>query len=439
MMRQQKSHREPLITTSIRFTNACFYITLLVYALLILFLSNVTFTKNQRHCSDFELLSYHQLVSGVGVDVDIDIDANVNVDNNVDEQNNVDVINKVENTTKSTIYLHIGPGKMGTSTIQEALSKDKIPLNQDGYCIFDPMKMNHKVGPMLLTETVENIRGDIIWRDLATFLDHCYVLQQDVLLSSENIGLITRRTFDLLLKPTFKRWNFIIVVGYRRWHSWVPSAYYETYRHAPENGWPEANNKNNPAVPSIIKWFDDIRVRRLYTHNFVEHWKLLLRGEKLNFLVYNLHENRCLVRTFYCQTLPHAMNACKKHANLASPNRNRATTLEYDRLAVAAHDVGIIPNGTSRQNAGIRLRQFFHNNMNHTVLPFECMAPEQLETVLEQSLRFEQQLVPDWFNNTGGEPAFREKFYNYAKVTYCSVLAVKAVEQYKEQCRLLFN
>jgi len=51
------------------------------------------------------------------------------------------------------------------------------------------------------------------WKDFRGFLDHCYDLQQHVLVSSEDLGLLNPDVWEKLLKPAVSRWHFNVVLG----------------------------------------------------------------------------------------------------------------------------------------------------------------------------------------------------------------------------------
>lgn len=306
-------------------------------------------------------------------------------------------------------YLHVGPGKMATTTIQHALQEDKGVLNMDGYCIFNPLEMQKTVGPMLRKGLLKTTKHEK-WKDFRGFLDHCYDLQQHVLVSSEDLGLLNPDVWEKLLKPAVSRWHFNVVLGYRRWYAWLPSLYFQLERmKLDKENWGSVEN-----IPSLLDWREDERGALLYTENYIRHWKFLA-GSNINILIYNLHEDRNVMRTFYCKTLHGTKRACEKYSHYQSESQNIGFTLDYHRIAIAAYNVGLIDwrkQGFDFNEAADTIRLYFYETKRMILndFPRSCLEGDDLEDVFQKSLELELKIQPDWHLANGGENEMRKDF-----------------------------
>jgi hypothetical protein len=339
-----------------------------------------------------------------------------------------------ESNKKLRLYLHVGPGKMATTTIQDALATDKVALNEDGYCIFDPIKMRRQIGPMLNHER-KTFQGNDAWDSFVFFLDHCVSLQQNVILSSEYLGDVDERIWKKYMQPAFSQFDFHVVVGYRRYYQWLPSVHFQIFRNFIKL------EKSIPSVPEFVMKNKAATV--LYTDNYLDHWKSLV-GDDFQFHVYNMHEDRNVMKTLYCKMLPDTGSACRKYSHHSFPSKNEGYTLEYDRLVIAAKDLNVIPEGTnSLAKASSELTTIHQMVMNMTLkdFPVVCLDDEEFVEVLKKSLEFEKKLVPTWFSSENGESAIQLEFKHYAENKLCSVDVTKVVkdEKYSEMWKTLLH
>lgn len=343
-----------------------------------------------------------------------------------------------EDKSDLNLYLHIGPGKMATATIQDALREDKIPLNKDGYCIYDPQVVQSIIGPSLHKKNIDEILLLPKWHEFKAFLEHCFTLQQNVLLSSEFLGLLTTAKWEQLMKPLFTRWNFHLIVGYRRWYAWFPSAYFQIFRSENGKGWPD-NNSISRKIPALVDWYKYPHARLLFTENYIKHWKHLPGNEKLDVLVYNMHLDQNVMKTFYCNMFNDTQTACLKYSINSFPSKNIGYTLEYDRLAMAAYDSGIVTNSTSRQNASRAIQRFHEEklNMNVSMLPRKCLTQTEMDTVFSQAMAYEKKILPAWYARQDIN-AVSDEFYSFARNKLCSVDVSKTLQMFGSQWKDLF-
>jgi hypothetical protein len=146
--------------------------------------------------------------------------------------------------------------------------------------------------------------------------------------------------------------------------------------------------------------------------------------------VFNYHLDKDnLVGSFYCHMMPEATTACAARTDMGTQaHLNSAVNLNYNILAVAAYEQGLIqteiPGNLRKQIAGAaQHRQEKMLNKSGTMdFPMVCMSEVQLQQLLEMSLKFEQDVVPDWANEPGREDEHRAAFQSYVdKKKFCNI------------------
>jgi len=358
-----------------------------------------------------------------------------NTDENLDDESTVSSSSlhlQNETVKELHLYLHIGPGKMATTTIQDSLMVDEKPLNEDGYCVYDPKVMRNHIGPMIQKGKIDVVQRDKKWNELRSFLDRCHSLNQNALLSSEFLGLVEPRMWNEVMKPVFSQWKLHIVVGYRRYYEWVPSVHFQIHR---ANLRQFSNGKSKDRrIPSIHEFVSkDERPLILYTENYLRHWKSLV-GDDFAFLIYNLDESQNVMKTVYCKMLHDTKNACRKYMKDPFGIQNVGHTLEYDRLVMEAYDNKLIGDRRNLHKAAAKLKTIHEQEMTITKMEFPkiCMDDRELANLLNITIRMEETLVPDWFSSENGEAAIQQGFMTFEKAKLCGVDVTKVVkgEQY---------
>ena len=352
-----------------------------------------------------------------------------------------------ESVPDRKLILHVGPGKMGTTTIQAAMERDEEELTKDNFCIFN-QKMFQWISMYLNTSNnygrddakeVEEAKG--YFQKLLDHLDQCYSRKQHVLLSSEFLGHLDREVWERELKPSFERWDVTIAVGYRRFHSWAPSAWFQIMRAKPDNSWPKDKDDTKMLIPSFRDWYyspraQDVLLPKLFTDYYIEHWKGL--GVH-NFLIYNLHEDPNLLKTFYCSTLG-LKYACEKHATTYEKRENLRFSLQNDRLACELHLQGHIDaEKVSRVEAGEMISKFFieKGKALEKVSPM-CFNYGAMNEVLEKSKTLEEELVPDFHASDKGMVTMKDEIQKSKYKDYCDVDLNAVISKYGGELKSLF-
>ena len=375
--------------------------------------------------------------------------------------------------TPLRVILHVGPGKMATTTIQDALSEDQYELHQDNFCIYRPEEFHPHTANLLKThhlsvnnnantnkkEQLKQEQDENTIQEMLIFFDHCYNIRQHMLLSSEFLSHLEPETWEGILKPSLERWNITIALGYRRFYSWAPSMWFQIFRKRMRRSkWPNHKDKakkdNDDAewrIPPFHEWYySDHAVEGLkefYTDTILKHWKETLGVP--NILIYNLHEDTNVVKTLYCKELG-LHHACAKRSEISDDdtkksNEGNSFDFDYDRLACALFLEGSIGKTTKRKKARDKIKAFFSSSSNDTnhgtparEMTKSCFTNDQRKELLKKSKTLEQELVPDFYASSKGEPTMEEELLGIEQSKLCDVNVKDVLERYGSELRSLF-
>ena len=282
-------------------------------------------------------------------------------------------------------------------------------------------------------------------------------------------------------------WNITVIVAYRRYCHWLPSAKQQMERWTPAkpklNAWPaDTNNGRGKKIEHLFPnyWKRVTPGRGQMSYHFTDG--VLESIQQVNDLgdypirvaIHNLHallspENNDtipLLRTnFMCNVLPSAPNLCEYSRQL---DRNQTTDeprranpsqqipIAYDQLVSDAAIVGYINTTLYKRHAtGIAARKYHEillssssssssqqlppnetESMNTTTtpllldLPLSCPSQYELEEYLNVSLQYEKELFPHFYSTKAGKELHVQEFWDSVNQSkYCSVDTQKAMEQ----------
>eukprot|EP00591_Stephanopyxis_turris_P016387 CAMPEP_0195538270 /NCGR_PEP_ID=MMETSP0794_2-20130614/49437_1 /TAXON_ID=515487 /ORGANISM="Stephanopyxis turris, Strain CCMP 815" /LENGTH=460 /DNA_ID=CAMNT_0040672239 /DNA_START=327 /DNA_END=1709 /DNA_ORIENTATION=- len=417
-----------------------------------------------------------------------------------DERINTDV--KADEAPK--VILHVGPGKMGTTTIQNAMAMDLEELSKDNFCLYKPLEFV-KIGRLINNDahpekyTVAEMLDHEEIKEMLDYFDHCHNMKQHMLLSSESLGLLETEVWEGVLKPSLKRWNITIAVGYRRFYSWAPSLWFQIMKKRVSKRWPE---KDDEIIMSFHDWYQkrgaQEKLKVLYTDSYIDHWKGLDRRfyswapsiwfqimrqrvskrwpekddgiimsfhdwyrrgaqKKLkvlytdsyidhwkglgieNFLIYNMHEDPNLMKHFYCSKLG-LNHTCDKHSGTLSARRNVGHSLQSDRLACALYSHGYInSNKTNRVEAGKMISEFFSKKDTplEQISPI-CFTDGEMNEVLKRSVEKEAELLPDFHISSKGMVTMADELHEDKDKNFCDVNITDVIDQHGKELKALF-
>ena len=360
---------------------------------------------------------------------------------------NLPYIKEVETNETLKMILHVGPGKMGTTTIQKAMEEDLEELSMDNFCVYNPKKFlqlsrilnafhsDQYTNFNEMQKKVAEIRDDKGMKEMLDYFDHCFRIKQNMLLSSEFLGLLDKEIWEGVLKPSLERWDMVIAVGYRRFYNWAPSVWFQIMRQLVKKEWPDTDTEK---IIPFKDWYfnqENQRLKWLYTNWYIDHWKGL-GIEK--FLVYNMHQDPNLEKHFYCSTLG-LQHSCDKRSNTTDEKLNIGHSIENDRLACALYSLGHInPEKTSRKEAGEMISDFFmKKGTSLDKVSQICFTDEEMSKVLEKSKKIEAELLPEFYASSQGEVTMADELEK-AKGKFCGVNITDVVRQYGEELQSLF-
>ena len=344
-----------------------------------------------------------------------------------------------ETTSNPRLYLHVGPGKMATTTIQDALHANKETFSADNFCVIDSRAFQ-KVAEQLNIHGFESmtlpngIRGadkeitslKVNYLKTKKELTGCQDRNLSVVLSSEYLGLVSREQYDRSLAPLLKGFTLTIVVGYRRFYSWAPSVYFQLKRHS-SKGYVTWDDKFATNFKSYFKNNDNLY--KLYTDSYINNWSHIV--DRDNIKIYNMHEDNNVVKTFYCSVVK-AEHACKEAIENPPPESNVGFSTVFDAIAVAAHKKGIVPGNFTRKGATLVTSNFFSDKLiTQSDLPKDCFEEEDMARIMEKSKVVESMLLPTYFASERGEATMQTELDKLMESKYCMVDTERVIADYE--------
>ena len=341
---------------------------------------------------------------------------------------------------KPRLYLHIGPQKTGSSTLQtaldimsgttyEKLGNDNLsyrhitPEEGDFDCELGPWGgfINCKASDQLLDLIAET-------RDSGT----------NLLLTDENLG-------DRFVQPLRDAiddndWNIAVIVVYRRIHEWLVSWYNQInkttnldrkgnilldhkgipYREE-HKYWPSQGGSH---IPDFTTWYKEYtkywKTSELVSkHRSVEYYNLY-KSKFSNVLIHNMHEGSDLVTMFFCDIIVDATESCQKLQNnkVELPKVNPSVNLDHDILAVYAYNQGLVETTLSRQEVTAAVTEYVKRSGK--IVPRACnnnITGEIHDWLLES----ERLMLADTWSSSK-EEELKQIFESYmAKGKLCNV------------------
>ena len=367
----------------------------------------------------------------------------------VKDGNTAKNINTVEDE-RPVLIMHIGPPKSGSTTLQNYFLRDNNQhvLGASNYTYLECKG----VYPIYPSEG-----KDIeVWKPFRDCLES--VRGKNILYSQEVFGhslglsefrLDGARTHLENLQTITEGWRVIIVVSYRRYFEWFRSWYYQKNREGVRISptWEENANKTEgtPIFPEYFRRMKLKNAEKLYRRSFSNYWhkpfgevhptQFLVGKFSKTFsdvVVFNIHEEpENIVANFYCNIMPNARQACeyrRKHG-IAKENHNSAQVLDYDMLAIAAKEKGLLatvgensPLERWQVSSAVKQRQEIELKKSVVNLPQQCLSKEEEKWYLKVSLQFEREILPEWSATARSEAEHRAKFdFALKKSQFCNV------------------
>lgn len=286
------------------------------------------------------------------------------------------------------LYLHVGPQKTGSSTLQYSWDQLGPALLEDNYnykhVMPEDSDFDCEVGPW---GTFINCRASQQLKDL---IEKSKEEGKNLLLSDENLDHRFAQPLRDVIDDT--EWQVTVIVMYRRIHEWLVSWYNQINKTTnrgvngtvlfDENGipyrekhkyWPDQGGIH---VPSFSSWYQQ------YTH-YWDTTELVSKHRSIafyntykplfgNVLVYNIHQEGGLVVNFMCGVIQDSPTACDqvRSPDWKFPKMNPSVNLNHDILAVHAYDQGLVKKSLSRKEVVDAVAQFMTES--DKILPLKC-------------------------------------------------------------------
>jgi hypothetical protein len=309
-----------------------------------------------------------------------------------DVQENVDADAAENSPSKSQLYLHVGPQKTGSSSLQTALDI----ISQLTYRIEDDNLTYEHITPETGSFDCElgpwgGFVNCVVSEKLKKLILQTHISGQNLLLTDENLG----ERFVGPLRDAIKsnEWDVTVIVMYRRIHEWLVSWWNQINKTTnldaegkiliDANGnpyreehklWPSAGGVY---VPEFTAWYKDY-VKYWDTSDLVGHHRSVeyfnLYKETFDHVkVYNMHSDGDIVTNFFCEVI-NMPNTCKKLQNneVEMSEVNASVNLHHDILATYFYDQGFVHEGLSRPQVVAAIGDYVKRSRKE--IPRKCDA-----------------------------------------------------------------
>ncbi|KAL3916503.1 MAG: hypothetical protein SGILL_005147 [Bacillariaceae sp.] len=315
--------------------------------------------------------------------------------------------------------------------------------------------------------------------DLEDYLETAMADRQDIIIS--NPWLVRDSTADSLGHFLDYKWEVHPVVYYRRYYDWI-STVFQSWRkgnHFEPNAIPMSTIRQIDFIREYCKRlfygsmipddapFRDFTSRKLshekmrvhhaasfhpnlpiqeltdlkeYTYFIAKQYEEVPRfADNVHIVNYHADDK---VSDLYCNVLSHGINSCKDARRLEANTTQMVTdvvknVLDKDQsfveLALGAYMKGKLQAPDAGSSG-------FHSQVQHWAnmiqsrlenskfsfddLPVECLEDFEMQRLLQVSLAYERDLLPEFFASSNGESILRSDF---ARRTFCSIDAAEAL------------
>jgi len=333
--------------------------------------------------------------------------------------------------------LHIGPPKTGTTTIQYASDIFRKKLKEDGF------DMPWVVAGVTKQKNT-NGRYEVLDRNQVNFAmcfiqskrKELYICLKQLLTSGLEIAnqnrniFISTETFSRpdidihALSEYLKLWEKItVVVGYRRYYDWIMSAYNQNHKVKPGVDNLGLLSQKTSFYDFMLNDIEGVKAQETsHTYQVIQRYKQYFN----NIVVLNIHDtSKELVEAFYCDAMQNAQKMCEEVKELEVESKNLSKPLSYVELLAAAHDAQLIYLESNREVdvALEKIEEHQESTLGLSIhdFPMKCLPPNMLAELLEKSLKFEKEVVPEFFASPLGEAALRSDFEEKSKGKMCSI------------------
>ncbi|KAL3912413.1 MAG: hypothetical protein SGILL_006894 [Bacillariaceae sp.] len=269
---------------------------------------------------------------------------------------------------RPTLVLHVGPQKTASTTLQNAWASpaellDLLKQDNFAYAKITPEKGMFECG----LENGKKYAGCQATGKLKKTIGDASRIGHNLILSDENLDEVYAPTLRQVIPD--KDFKVKVVVVYRQIHHWVTSwysqinkstntdqegnilidenghLYRDEHTHFPDHG--------GVYVPPFSQWYKEF-VKAFDPENLAMehpsiHFKSVYEPLFEDVEIFNMEEPGDLVTNFMCEMVPEAKQSCAAlRRGRELPSDNVAVNLDYDIIAVAAYERGLVRKDMTR-------------------------------------------------------------------------------------------
>jgi len=301
------------------------------------------------------------------------------------------------------LVLHIGPGKMATSTLHAVFQKNQSLQHflSDHYTY----RGKHDGELSINIREVFDCPADFATAtacplnlNFTNLLRHQREASRNMLLLNEFFWFHDPK---MLAEEVNKDWNVHIVVAYRRFYDWLPSMYSQQYRFErnqtgsyPRVDWPD---QGGTKIDTFAEWYKSKQ------KEFVTHPTIYARNLYAQYFshisIFDISKKRKLAANFVCNMVPAAKHTCDflRKGGVKRVVENPSLTHDYDRLSVEAYERGLVDKSLSRKKVAESARVFQMRVMKKRVqdLPMTCLDEEARRDIISLSAEAEIEIFQE--------------------------------------------
>lgn len=331
-----------------------------------------------------------------------------------------------ESPRKSRLILHVGPSKSATTSLQTDMTAFQSNLYRDGFLYagryYRPFvnetsglyHVNRSESSLVTAAHTMLLNCDLEPRILccqgfADELDDFSTSgEYDVILSEEPLGNQWRSKEDwIAIRDAIgERWDVTVVVGYRRFYSWLVSSHFQRERLDRSHGglndlW--VSQGGRAKQPLFPKWYHNYDQTYRHTFHILDAIQDVFPVKVIN--LHNIEElsppTLMFCRLFQGIT---QVTCQRSHRHDSHPTvintHDKVPSLYYDAIATAAETSGLI-DGMLWNRSTIRDNVWqFHElgkGLGPHDLPLDCPTNETINELLQHSLWIESHYMSDFF------------------------------------------
>jgi hypothetical protein len=329
-----------------------------------------------------------------------------------------DVNNRTRTAGPLHVVYHVGPAKMGSTSIQiGALQHYQQELHEDGYNVYS-FRDASQLNKCLKSNTW--CRKQPEWKHFMTFMKNAKQKGRHIVISTEsdwnhlsNDTILFAAYHDIFSSLAY---HVRIVISYRPLYEYWPSLYFQQYNH-----YCGYSHVNVGEIPSFVDFLENMNKTTQLRH---PSYEALQHARKYFHDVFILPLSDELIKRFLCSAVIGASRACNavNEENEYDAVENQRHSLQYDRLAQAARSKGIsqLPCKMLSNQTQQRLQLSENQSSGTQELATTCLNPSQLRWLWNKTLYYHHYMLPS-NTTTQTDEELKVHFQKASTTTLCQV------------------